>query len=324
MNWTPRPKRPSLDLHTVIRRKCSGLMGDGYHVAGHTNPLVTTGLDIAIVGDGRSGVMYESESSTRPAPSYRDDVLTNCRMIARPRNALTRWPRRGYGFEGECETSNVIAKGFIEHWYDAIRSGRMIYRNVWLEALGGNGLQLRLSGNRHDPDWVNPKEVEIHNLALVECGQRWGEGRAAFAGSFKTMGPNARLWLNEPFIQTIEQENVATGSDGKPKDSFGGPCFEYWSEMVVDGGVVEMKNPKNGLMQLYDMAEQNTDLCAPVSFTWNRPRSWQGGDIHVSEYTKKLKMDAFDGPGYFVIHKRDAKGVWKAIDRVPFTAGLRW
>lgn len=233
------------------------------------------------------------------------------------------WGFRPYGLVDALFADLYVYNIGREHpFYLTPKQGKLTLRNCWGHRAGGQWVQLRLTGNRSDPDWDKPKEIEILGGGAVECGLK--PYRAAFSLSVKTMGPNANVRVVNPFIQTVNQTNLVKGSDGLMKDSYGGACFEFCNSLEIIGGVIEMKNPKNGAVQFFDRAEADPEACAPRRIKWTRGKSCPG-TVHLRDATKSCKIAPIDSPGEFVIQTRDSLGRWNKIaGRVPLTQGISW
>ena len=214
-----------------------------------------------------------------------------------------------------------------EHaFYDEIASGEALYEDCSCLNIPAQALQIRLTGNRNDPKWKNPRRIIVRNFVGEEVGQARGAGRAAFAISIKDAGPEGEVEIFNPQLETVQQRAVAKRSDGTIADSFAGLCVEYCKTLKVSGGYINFKNPKMHAVQLYDFGNKAAGRTGPEEIDFQGVTLGSGNHITVrlDDTTRKVNIEGCSGDGEIVVYKRAADGTYRPNIRRPITQGYRF
>jgi hypothetical protein len=210
-------------------------------------------------------------------------------------------------------------------WYFSACRGVIRAEKFSAKNIPANMIQHRLSGNRADPDWANFKSFEFIDVHGEEIGQARGAGRAAFALSFKDMGPNAMLELVRPFVRTVKQSRVEKRSDGTWADSFGGILVEYCKAFTLYGdgvGAVILKNPGRPALQCFDYANKAKTKTGPEEITVYNYH-FEAGDvvIRLEDSLRSAKVLGCSGPGNIKLYRHNGTS-WRLDHTTPIKGGF--
>lgn len=238
----------------------------------------------------------------------------------------SKWGFRPYLIDGIVE--RVIVRGaYWEHdWYSSVR-GDLTFRNVWLEDAGAQGLQLRHSGNRGDPQWQNTRFIRLEDVTAVECGQPRGAGRAGFALSVKDMGPETTVVFQRVASRTVNQRAVRT-SGSLVYNSFGAVCVEHCKRFEWTDGWVEHLDADRPDVQLFDYVRNQPQDTGPDQTYMRRVHVAMGGDIAVRIGDGSL-IDIADctGTGRIMVYRWNANtSKWQLDNSISTSieAGFYW
>lgn len=173
----------------------------------------------------------------------------------------SKWDGRLYLWDGQFLRC-IFEGAYWEHGLYSSTRGNLTLREVWFEDCGAQGLQLRHTGNRADPQWNSPRGIRLVDVHSVECGLERGAGRAGFSISIKDQGPLSDVWFERVAVRTVNQTAVKV-YNGQTYDSFGGVCIEYCRTFTWIDGFVHMKKPDRPSIQLFDYSRQSPTKTGP-------------------------------------------------------------
>jgi hypothetical protein len=229
-------------------------------------------------------------------------------------NDFTAWLGRWFGLDGIIENSSFLNCPREHPLYIRPGRGDLTFRELLIRRAAANAIQLRMAQNdnsgppENDPDWDFPRTITFDRVVALECGMARGAGRAAFSLSPKSPGPNSLLRFNDIFVQTVRQKNV----DGKGHDSFGGLCVEECQGVEGQGGVIELANPANGGVQMYEFdVDEGAHQRCPPSIVWDGLTCENTFNIRV-DHTPYVRLSGFKGNGHLVLWRWQS-GDWRPV-----------
>lgn len=262
---------------------------DGYYwkAAQSTGGKTLENVELVLRG-GRAGIINDDVPGNGPV------TLRNLKIrMAAGQLRHSEWGARLY-FGDDEEQENLIedvevidesvpgGPSFMDEHagYTNYGRGNVTWRRFRASNIPAQGIQMRHTKNRADPDWKSPRVVTLEDIYLRECGQARGSGRAGATISLKDAGPKTIFHLKKVDIECVEQEAVYKDSSGVWRDSFGALCIEYAEHVEIDDLHIKHKNPCRPLVQAFDESRQQLKQAAPR--VWIVRRSdVEGGNFAV-------------------------------------------
>lgn len=313
MTYHVPPRIPLPAVDTLIRIESAPPDANGYSSA--VLPLKISHDGLQIRGNLYVQTGGRELSISNGSQHQLNVAVTGTGFRCTPENVFTKWLTRWYTVTGRF--ANSFWKNCpVEHAvYLAPGPGDLEFTECLFYNIAANAIQLRLATvdntnlpPEQSPYWNTERTILLQRVVMLECGQKRGGGRAAFAFSPKSPGPGTTIICRDVFIQTVKQVDV----DGKGHNSFGGMCFEECKRVEIYGGVIELDNPANGAIQFYEYNKPSEHQRHPQEIRIEG-LTVEGGahvDIRVDR-TTKIDIRGCRGNGILRLWKQDPVGADK-------------
>lgn len=324
LHTPPRINVPDGD--SLTRVSSAAPDANGYSAAVLPIKSATKGMALAdtlYVQTGGRELMISNGAHTQI-----DYSIDNCGFRCTPENRFTKWLDRRYNVTGVARNS-FWKNCPVEHAvYLAPGPGNLLWSECLFQNIAANAIQLRLAtvDNTQTPPeqsayWLTQRKITLDRVLMLECGQQRGGGRAAFAFSPKSPGPNTEIVLLDCFIQTVKQVDV----DGKGHNSFGGCCFEDCKSVLISGTTIELDKPANGALQFYEYSQRPSEQRRAPKESATVVDSIIDNDVDFRiDETPTIKVASCRGKGNIRLWRPNtAMDKWEIVRTIPVVQGYQ-